>query len=246
MAGPLVEARQRGVNTSLSPLLKTPTELAHGSPLRLDMIARRPSMAREPNLPALTHKPVEVSMTNLTVCLPRVVALSVTLAVLAPSTAAAQASSSGPATSQTAQAPWTPTFDVFAGVGLWQEDERSLRGLHLSGAVRASRHVAFVGDLAFYDGSSVPFFPPRSTVRTLMGGVRVYIPLQWVTLFGQVLAGSAPLDDFALQPGAGLDVHLTRRVAIRVAGDVKVSGDDGSTYVGRRISTGVVFLLGRQ
>jgi len=183
-------------------------------------------------------------MTNHIVLLSRVVALSGTLAVLMPWTAAAQI----PASGRTAQTglPRTPKADVFAGAGFWQEDGRSLRGLHLSGAVRTSRHVGFVGDLAFYDGSSVPFFPPRSTVRTLMGGVRVYIPLQRVTLFGQLLAGRAPLDDFALQPGAGLDLHVNRRVAIRVAGDVKVSGDDGSTYVGRRISTGIVFLLGGQ
>ena len=38
LAGTLVEARTRGVNTSLSPVLKTPAELAHGSPLFLDMI----------------------------------------------------------------------------------------------------------------------------------------------------------------------------------------------------------------
>jgi hypothetical protein len=38
LAGTLVDARTRGVNTSLSPVLKTPAELAHGSPLLLDMI----------------------------------------------------------------------------------------------------------------------------------------------------------------------------------------------------------------
>ena len=183
-------------------------------------------------------------MTNHIVCLTRVGALSLTLAMLGASIAAAQAPASDP-TTPTAQSRM-PKADVFAGAAFWQEDGLTFRGLQLSGTVRATRHVGFVGDLALFDTRSVPFFPPRSTVRTVMGGVRVYIPLQRVTLFGQLLAGSAPLDDFALQPGVGLDVHLNTHVAIRVAGDVKVSGDDGSTYVGRRLSTGVVFLLGGQ
>jgi hypothetical protein len=51
------------------------------------------------------------------------------------------------------------------------------------------------------------------------------------------------LDDFALQPGVGLDVYLTRRAATHVAADVKVSGDDGSTCLGGRFSTGIVLLL---
>jgi hypothetical protein len=174
-------------------------------------------------------------MTNHIVCLTRVVVLSLTFAGLSSTTAEAQSAE-----------PRMPRADIFAGAAFWQEEGLTFTGLQLAGAIRASRHVGFVGDLAFYDPGSVLFFPPRSTVRTLMGGVRVYIPLQRVTLFGQVLAGSAPLDDFAMQPGAGLDVPLNRHVAIRVAGDVKVAGDDGSTYVGGRISTGVVFLLGGQ
>lgn len=37
LAAGLSDARDRGVTTTLSPILKTPTEIAHGSPLLLDM-----------------------------------------------------------------------------------------------------------------------------------------------------------------------------------------------------------------
>lgn len=37
LAAALRDARDKGVSTSLSPVLKTPSEIAHGSPLLLDM-----------------------------------------------------------------------------------------------------------------------------------------------------------------------------------------------------------------
>jgi hypothetical protein len=80
---------------------------------------------------------------------------------------------------------------------------------------------------------------------TLMGGVRVQSSGRH-TVFGQVLIGSAPLDDIAIQPGIGVDVRLSRRAAVRAGFDPKISGDDGSTYVGTRLSVGLVILLGQQ
>jgi hypothetical protein len=80
---------------------------------------------------------------------------------------------------------------------------------------------------------------------TLMGGVRVQSSGRH-TLFGQVLVGSAPLDDFAIQPGIGFDFRVGRRVAVRTGFDVKISGDDGRTFVGTRFSVGLVYLLGQQ
>ncbi len=79
-----------------------------------------------------------------------------------------------------------------------------------------------------------------------MGGVRVHSTGQKVSLFGQFLVGSAPLDDIALQPGIGVDVQLGKHTALRAGFDVKISGDDGSTYVGTRFSTGLVIQLGRK
>lgn len=140
------------------------------------------------------------------------------------------------ATFQTLQGSSIPRADVFAGVGIWNEEGHSLTGLHLAGALRTGRHFAVVGDLVFYEQST----------RTIMGGVRVYGNAPRLSVFGQFLVGSAPLDDIAFQPGFGVDIHLGRRAAVRAAFDVKISGDDGSTYIGSRFSTGLVIKLGRQ
>ena len=146
--------------------------------------------------------------------------------LLLPITAAAQGA---------AVAPVIPRADVFGGVAIWHEDDGRFVAAHFNGAARLGRRVAVVGDVAFYDRKN-----------TLMGGVRVYGDGPRVSVFGQFLIGTAPLDDIAWQPGFGVDVHLGRRAAVRAAFDVKISGDDGSTYIGTRLSTGIVVKLGRQ
>lgn len=143
-----------------------------------------------------------------------------------------------PAAAQTTTPPSTPRGDVFAGVAFWNEDSDSFTGFHLSGAYRVSRVVALVGDMAVYGDTGY-----REGRTTLMGGVRVQGTGRH-TLFLQLLMGSAPLDDIAIMPGLGFDVRISTRAAIRVAGDVKFSGDDGNTYLGTRLSIGMVLLLG--
>jgi len=61
-----------------------------------------------------------------------------------------------------------------------------------------------------------------------------------------VLAGTAPLDDFAIQPGFGVDIRLSRRTAVRAGFDLKISGDEGGTFIGTRLSVGMVILLGEK
>jgi len=78
-----------------------------------------------------------------------------------------------------------------------------------------------------------------------MGGVRVYGTRPRVSIFGQFLVGKAPFSAFALQLGLGVDLNLSRHAAARAAFDVKISGDDGKTFVGTRFSTGIVVKLGR-
>ena len=167
-----------------------------------------------------------------------------TACLLLPATAAAQARTVSPSVgivSQAAVAASVPRGDVFAGLAIWNEDQATFTGFHLAGAFRTGRHFAVVGDLAFY-GSDFE----EDTTTTIMGGFRVYGRPRKVTLFGQFLVGNAPLDDIAFQPGVGVDVRVGRHVALRAGFDIKISGDDGSTYVGSRFSTGVVILLGRQ
>ena len=175
------------------------------------------------------------------------------VACLLPATAGAQTNAISPfaVVNQATGTASVPRGDVFGGVAFWNEDEHTFTGLHLSGAFRTGRHFALVGDLAFYDGLAiVPSLPMEVTYHerftTIMGGVRVYGTGQKVSLFGQFLVGSAPLDDIAFQPGVGVDVQLGRHMAVRAGFDVKISGDDGSTYVGTRFSTGLVIQLGRQ
>jgi hypothetical protein len=139
-----------------------------------------------------------------------------------------------PAQAQTNASPLVPRGDVFAGVAFWDEEDTGLCGFHVGGAWRPVRHVGIVGEMAIYGDAT-----------TLMGGVRVQNAGRH-TLFGQLLIGNAPLDDIALQPGVGVDVRLSRRSAVRAGFDVKISGDDGSTYVGTRLSVGLVILLGQQ
>lgn len=139
-----------------------------------------------------------------------------------------------PAHAQTNASPLVPRADVFAGVAFWDEEERNLAGFHLAGTWRPGKHVGIVGDMVVYDDRT-----------TFMGGVRVQSTGRH-TIFGQILIGNAPLDDIAIQPGIGLDVRVSSRTAVRAGFDVKISGDEGGTFIGTRLSVGLVFLLGRQ
>ena len=160
-------------------------------------------------------------------------AIAVAMILLAPAPAQAQA----PAQASS----WpTPRGDVLAGVAFWNEEGDSFTGFHLTGTWRPTRHVGIVGDLVSYGETT-----SSNSRTTLMGGVRVQSTGRH-SFFGQVLIGSAPLDDIAIQPGAGVDFRLSRRTALRAAFDFKISGDDGNTYYGTRLSIGVAFLLGGQ
>jgi len=128
----------------------------------------------------------------------------------------------------------TPRGDMFAGVAFWDEAPTNLCGLHIAGTWRPGKNVGIVGDMAIYGDAT-----------TLMGGLRVQSSGRH-TIFGQFLIGTAPLSAIALQPGVGADIRISRRVAVRTAGDLKISGDDGKTFYGTRLSVGVVYLLGQQ
>lgn len=123
--------------------------------------------------------------------------------------------------------------EVSAAGSFWLE-EGDGAGVSASVAVYPFRSVGIVGDLGHYGDLG----------NSTMAGVRFRFPGSRVTPFFQVLAGEAPLDTFALQPGLGLDWHLARNVSARLAADLKLAGDDGSSYTGLRLSAGVVFGIG--
>jgi hypothetical protein len=157
--------------------------------------------------------------------------LAVTVAVVAllsvPAPAHAQTAQSNPA-------PLVPRGDVFLGVAFFEQEGTSLCGFHLTGTWRAGAHVGVVGDVAVYGDHA-----------SYMNSVRVQSPGRH-TLFVQLLAGKAPFSFFAIQPGIGFDSRVSRRVAVRTSADVKFSGDDSKTFIGTRLSVGLVILLGQQ
>lgn len=154
--------------------------------------------------------------------------LSVTLLVLGLLCLAA------PASAQSNAAP-VPRGDVFAGVAFWGQENETLAGFHLSGAWRPAKKFAVVGDVAQYEAD----------YSSLMGGVRFQSTGRH-SMYVQVLFGKAPFDDIALQPGLGVDVRISRQAAVRAGFDLMFAGDDGSAYVGMRISVGLAILLGQQ
>ena len=126
----------------------------------------------------------------------------------------------------------SPRADVFVGAAVWNEEDRRFDGVQFTGGYRPWRYVSFIGDFTAYGEGR----------NTLMGGARVQ-GRGPVAPFAQILYGSAPLDDIAIQPGAGVDFRFARLGAIRGAFDFKIAGDDGSTYTGYRLSIGLVLLI---
>ena len=141
------------------------------------------------------------------------------------------AAGAAPAFAQQARSE-SPRADVFVGAAAWNEEDRRFDGVQFTGGYRPWRYVSFIGDFTAYGEGR----------NTLMGGARVQATGR-VAPFARILYGSAPLDDIAIQPGAGIDFRFARHGAIRGAFDYKISGDDGSTYVGYRLSVGVVLLI---
>jgi hypothetical protein len=138
------------------------------------------------------------------------------------------------ASAQSSSSLFVPRGDVLSGVAFFDQDGTSLCGFHLTATWRTGARVGVVGDMAVYGDST-----------SVMGGVRIQSSGRH-SIFVQMLAGKAPLSSFAIQPGIGFDARVSRRLAVRTAADVKISGDDSKTFVGTRLSVGVVVLLGQQ
>jgi opacity protein-like surface antigen len=78
-----------------------------------------------------------------------------------------------------------------------------------------------------------------------------------VTPFFQVLLGSARArlaalgesesgSAFAVQPGGGVDISLSKAVAVRLQGDYRLLRDSGENFSEFRVAAGVVFGFGRR
>ena len=127
-------------------------------------------------------------------------------------------------------------------------------GWLVSGAGNVTDTLAIVGEVNIAYKTEAEFgVEIDKRVLPLMGGVRYSRRLARVTPFAQFLLGAAVLAavpndgviDFAIQPGAGVDIRLTDRLAARVQGDWRriFSGDEAlGTVDGNqiRIAAGIV------
>jgi opacity protein-like surface antigen len=86
-----------------------------------------------------------------------------------------------------------------------------------------------------------------------LGGLRIGLTRgSRLSTFAQVLAGVERFSSpgfseagFAFQPGAGLDVALHKRVAVRMQGDFRLAHEEGVTFKEARVAVGIVVGLGR-
>jgi hypothetical protein len=87
------------------------------------------------------------------------------------------------------------------------------------------------------------------------GGLRLRLPTDRVSAFGQMLAGAATagragasVTGFSIQPGGGVDVKATETVGVRVAVDFRhgfFSTTNGGDENDVRLAVGVVLGIGR-
>ena len=148
-------------------------------------------------------------------------------------------------------------FEVAGGYAYMHDQDTSYdfpRGWVVSVAAAATQWLAIVGEAG---GSlktvSLPGDSPKVKVYTFMAGPRVTAwRAQRVVPFAQVLFGSARatttvltvserVTDFSYQPGAGVDVSLSRHTAVRVQGDYRIIRAEGSNSKESRFVAAAVF-----
>ncbi len=163
-----------------------------------------------------------------------------------------------------------PAWEIAGGYSFTRAvtDEVTLpAGWFVSGARNVTDMLAIVGEVSGAYKSEAEFgLEVDRLLFTLMGGVRYYRRLARVTPFAQFLLGGAALGskvtvggysewdpnsgpEFAIQPGAGVDIRLTDRLAARVQGDWRrlFSGDEALGFVDGnqiRIAAGIVVGFG--
>jgi len=167
----------------------------------------------------------------------------------------------------------TPQFEI-AGTYAYLRDTDRSENFPTGWAVAATGNVnSWIGVTAEIGGNDAdckscqrgPFASQvfRGTdlhIRLLsyLGGPRVAShAVSAVTPFAQVLFGGTHMSGgtefdgalntgFTYQPGAGVDVHLTPRIAIRLEGDYRVIRTTGHNNKESRVLAGAVFAFGTQ
>ena len=140
-----------------------------------------------------------------------------------------------------------------------QEDFSYPYGWVFSATGDLTRSVAIVGEVGgSYKHVGVdPAFDVHLYDYSFLGGARFQgLASPGVSVFAQILAGPALFgvraagqgdSEFvwAVQPGVGLDVYVTRNLGIRAQGDLRTNWDNGETANQFRFAIGGVYGFGR-
>ena len=120
-----------------------------------------------------------------------------------------------------------------------------------TGAFRIGGRWSGVGEFGI--SAQTNDFDERLQLMAVLGGARVTLYRSTrVALFAQALAGLERFSEPgltesgpAVQPGAGLDFHLSSRVFLRAQGDYRWSQLNGATYQTWRAVAGVGVIVGK-
>jgi opacity protein-like surface antigen len=151
----------------------------------------------------------------------------------------------GPASAQSHD-PFQSDFSANYDFVYHELDETSAAGAHFDLATTLTRSVPFLvmlGEAGFNHFDS-------ATISSVMGGVRLRFPNASATVlpFAQVLLGlyhCCGVNDFAIQPGGGVDFKVSPNFRIRAQIDLRHVFDDFGDFNAVRASAGIVLPLNR-
>jgi hypothetical protein len=162
--------------------------------------------------------------------------------------------------SETPHASVSREYQWFAGYSFYRDQSDSLSfpaGWMLSGARHATPEIEIVGAISGSHRSddALGVNVASTTIYTFSAGPKYARRTGSVTAFGQVLVGlgvvrsstfgvSDSSAGFALQPGGGVDIPITKTLAFRIGGDVESVHASGGWFSGFRINAGVMLTTG--
>lgn len=138
---------------------------------------------------------------------------------------------------------FSTNYSYFKAVG---HGGANLHGGNVSGAVNVNSCFGVAGDYGIYHFQ--PSFSGGINIHTFTVGPRVSLRGSHVTPFGQVLVGGfhgLGTNGFALSAGGGVDIKISRLLAIRMAQvEYMMLRSQGDTLNCARVSAGIVFRFG--
>lgn len=149
-----------------------------------------------------------------------------------------------------------PAIEIGAGYSALRDNDIDHwfgTGVTVDIGVNVTDWLAVAGEGSYHSTSiDWGFGDVDLSVSTFMGGMRFLTRRGGVSPFVQALVGVArqsfngiSMNAFAVQPGAGVDVFVTRKVAVRLQGDFRsIYDSEGDDWDGQvRLMTGVGIVL---